>query len=407
MRYERTADDRCTLIGEPVGEVLPCRLRARSLVARANADGSVVWLAGVCSNPGVARTELVAVRLGGDPLRTMVFSKEILPAVPSSRVTQPVMANLDGQGLDVVALDSTERNGVHLFVWAPLTNTSTNVALPGITMTLAPQETMAGPIVIGGRELELVLVAGYGGANGLVAWLGGRPTFVPLEVVPEPSRRAPALALADPPVLADVRANEVRFTELQLGNSRAPALGAVRSSPLIAGVDRDLSARLAIARVGDEARLQAVLTEDGIVELHPLDGTPATSFDAWGGGIQGAQHTLLWNMDGRDGAEIVTYDTGTRDLHGNASSGRALDGWDPLSATQQSEDVTVALAKIGGANDLDLDVIILAGEMLEVITLGPNSAASREFAWPQPNHDASATGTWFENARDPVVGVQR
>jgi hypothetical protein len=407
VRYERN-DSGCNLIAEQLGERLEvgnvtCRVRARSLVARV--QGERTFLAALCNQVGIpGQTTLIASVVGEDPIP--VASASLTLASAAGRVTQPVLANLipDSPTPQVVVVRSTTRANNELLIWSPFTQTTTAVRLPEVVVTTDPGEVLPGPIVMRGPPVEPILIAGYGGADGMV-WFNpvGGFEFTPFpDLDPNASRRAPSLALMQPPTLVDVRDQEVRFTPFNFLPRMGPFFQTSFSSMVIEGSTRALDARTALAHIGEAGVPHAVFAREGTIEVHPFDGALPWSFKAWNGTIAGAQHVLLWNVDGRPGAEIIVYDTGVSELRGFDASGRKFDSW-PIVPTHVGANLTAGLTRLGGRDDIDLDLVILAGENLEVITLGPNSAPPMSQdapspPWPVPNHDPGGTASWVVRA---------
>jgi hypothetical protein len=385
---------------------LPCVVHPSALVARLETSrgtagsGSLLTVAGLCDDEPRGMARLFALRVGeGDLLQT--FTNDV--DAPRAKVSRPALTYRPPA---ITAVVET-RSGPGVLTWTLPTQASPEATLivsaPGLVFPAAAARSPVGPIVVPpAMERQPVAVAGYGGPIHVV-----EPCKQAIPVDGASLRGAAAYVANERVYVAEVRGADLAVHAIAPTGSRTPCFQVTTErSALMQPAEEALDVRIAIGLFGAGKEPFAVVASEGFVELHPIDGGVASGFVA-SSGFRGAQSTLLWNMDGLPGDEIITYEESAGSFYGHTAGGAPLDGWDPLTTTNMDGDPRLALSGAFELPTSSLAAVTLSGGTLEVIVLGPSSVTANNPGWPQPSRDAAATGTWTLGARQPVSDQPR
>jgi hypothetical protein len=386
-----------------------CNVRHGALGARAGAGGRTTFFAGLCAN-GAARLKLGAA--AGRVVRVRERALEGLAA----RHSDPIFADTDGDGTPEALVVSRRADDSFelLRVWLDAGGLQeATYPMPA----LAPPPTVGpayAPLAVAGPDgRDTVVIAGYRGASYVLEQ--GRLQ----ELAARPSVRAPALAglsaaprrvglvTVGPTAEAPVGPARAGYAVMVL-SGRTWSLAESRDAALDEAVAPAAETRVVLGHLGMQADLQAVVFQAGRAHVATLgDPITTTALDVWGGNLTGGQRALLANLDGLPGSELLSYGADQNDVSAVRAEGGVLEGWEGFEFAGAGGLRHVLVTDLDGlvagdeAGLRDAEVVSLADQVLEVVTLGPGSYALDDAEWPAAAHDAAGSGAWM-GTRDPA-----
>lgn len=319
---------------------------------------------------------------------------ELHGVLPIDRTSRPVLGDFDGDGLHEIAAVSADTQTppshiLHRFdmLTTPPTHQSTPVMGSGAAPNTPPASHA--PLVVPGPERDALYIVGYqpewtvfdpGASPHNAGPVGRVVTGLSAARYPDgtPAITAAATAMMRSHVSLNTISDRVHSTRLTV--------------PMTVRVQTRIDVHLPIGDIhgAGEASVVAVTGQTLVsAPFRPGVGGEAVRAQSLSGSDPELKASLLVDIDGEPGAEIISYFVSNNELTIMRSDGTVFEGW-PVTIESEG-DLRVAVADLDG--DTSAEIVVVAFPRVFVFSLGGGSYGAAPWAFPVGDR----RGTGFSN----------